>query len=99
MATKAFYLANDNVLQCTVEDEDGAADTGATVTAVTLDSADANVETGLTLTHDATGTYEVTLDEDQYTEGAEYTARITVVGSNNEDGSIDLAFKVMRRTA
>ena len=93
-----FYLKNDNALRVTVLDKDNAPDITATVKATTVDRSGTAVQTALPMVHDSGGTYEVILDETLYETGV-YTARVTVVGTNGEDGFIKLRFAAQPRRA
>jgi hypothetical protein len=95
---EVFYLKNDNALRATVTDSDGAADEGATVTATVVDRSGTAVQSALAMGHVSAGMYQVVLNETLYERGV-YTAQITVVGTGNEDGYIELRFQAQTRRA
>jgi hypothetical protein len=96
--SKVFFLGNDNALRVTVKDRDGAPDTGATVTADIVKRTGGDpVVSGAVLAHTANGVYEVIPDETLFETG-QYIAQITVVGSANEDGYVELLFTARTRT-
>lgn len=96
---EAGYLANDNVLWCTVADIDGVEDQGAAVSADILQRTGAAVQAGVPLNYEPTRSrYEGVPDESIWSAGQQLTARIEVTGSLGEEGSIDVVFLASRRT-